>query len=133
MELLELTRTWLIFNTMDTRIQALDILYLSQKFSSSDHLTSCKAFLLVDPILVFLFRSGIRLALEDLITNPGTVFSNKLQSKPSNLLVGPTLMDPSLVKQEPLGQPVNLRIVNIFTDLSISKKIFLTSLGSSNL
>lgn len=133
MELLELTRTWLIFNTMDTRIQALDILYLSQKFSSSDHLTSCKAFLLVDPILVFLFRSGIRLALEDIITNPGTVFSNKLQSRPSNLLVGLTLMDPSLVKQEPLGQPVNLRIVNIFTDLSISKKIFLTTLGSSNL
>lgn len=133
MELLELTRTWLIFNIMDTRIQALDILYLSQKFSSSDHLTSCKAFLLVDPILVFLFRSGIRLALEDLITNPGTVFSNKLQSRPSNLLVGLTLMDPSLVKQEPLGQPVNLRIVNIYTDLSISKKIFLTTLGSSNL
>lgn len=133
MELLELTRTWLIFNTMDTRIQALDILYLSQKFSSSDHLTSCKAFLLVDPILVFLFRSGIRLALEDIITNPGTVFSNKLQSRPSNLLVGLTLMDPSLVKQEPLGQPVNLRTVNIFTDLSISKKIFLTTLGSSNL
>lgn len=133
MELLELTRTWLIFNIMDTRIQALDILYLSQKLSSSDHLTSCKAFLLVDPILVFLFRSGIRLALEDLITNPGTVFSNKLQSRPSNLLVGLTLMDPSLVKQEPLGQPVNLRIVNIYTDLSISKKIFLTTLGSSNL